>query len=341
MTLYEVIGTGAYGCVFKAKCDDLVCAAKCLYQQFCDGRSIQTRRSSYQAKSPERRFLDEIELLASLKHPNIVQYLGVTTYSNGPILLMELLDECLTHFLNGKAPLPLPTELSICHDIALALSYLHSRNIIHRDLSSNNVLMLCGQRAKVSDFGMAKLYSKHDINAFCPGTRVYMPPEVFTSHKYTDKVDCFSFGMLVIQVITRSWPSPTTNMVPQSEFYRRVNDIAKIPDGHVLRDVARLCLNDCEQYRPSARDLCSIIDILQNTCKKKLAEIEQLNLTAPTAFSATVPTLPPSLGTVPSLNLTIGQPAPPHWTIPSAYLGPTALPPPPGTFYSATEGHFH
>ena len=268
VTLLEVIGRGAFGYVVKVKCDDLVCAAKCLNQPFYDGRSSQTR-SSYQTKSPERRFLDEIELMASLKHPNIVQYLGVTTHCNRPILLMELLDECLTHFLNGKAPLPSPTELSICHDIALALSYLHSKNITHRDLSSNNVLMLCGQRAKVSDFGMAKLYSEHGINILCPGTIAYMRPEVFTSHNYTDKVDCFSFGVLVIQVITRSWPSPTTNVEPQSEFYRRANDIAKIPDGHVLRDVACQCINDCEQHRPSASSLCSIIDKLQNTCKKK------------------------------------------------------------------------
>ena len=279
------IGTGAYGSVFKVQCDDLVCAAKLLHPTLVAGFA--------HARSPQKKFLDEIEFLGSLRHPNIVQYLGVRTDpdSNLPILLMELLDESLTQFLNrDHAPLALPTELSICHDITLALSYLHSNGIVHRDLSSNNVLMLGARRAKVSDFGMAKLQNRQVSKTLCPGTEVYMPPEaVQDKPTYTEKIDCFSFGVLAIQVMTKTSPSPGPRnlevivfgrklLEPQSEYNRRENDIAKIPAGHVLRPVACDCLKDSEYERPSASLLCSIIAQLREK-HEKLFDLKDTELT--------------------------------------------------------------
>ena len=153
----EELGVGSYGAVCKAMCDDLPCAAKILH------------RTLFQFTAPGstsimKKFDQECRLLSAIKHPHIVQYLG--TYhdpeSRLPVLLMELMDESLTQFLErSHEPLPYHTEMNLCHDIVLALSYLHSNCIIHRDLSSNNVLLIAGSRAKVSDFGMVKL---HDVN---------------------------------------------------------------------------------------------------------------------------------------------------------------------------------
>ena len=111
-----------------------------------------------------KKFEQECRLLSAVKHPHIVQYLG--TYhdpgSKLPVLLMELMDASLTRFLErSHEPLPYHTEVNLCHDIALALSYLHSNGIVHHDLSSNNVLLIAVSRAKVTDFGMVKLY---DVN---------------------------------------------------------------------------------------------------------------------------------------------------------------------------------
>ena len=108
-----------------------------------------------------RRFEQECQFLSRIKHPNIVQYLGTSRdpRSRRLALLMELMDESLTRFLErSTGPLPYHIQLNICYDVALALSYLHSNAIIHRDLSSNNVLLIGdGSRAKVTDFGMSKL----------------------------------------------------------------------------------------------------------------------------------------------------------------------------------------
>ena len=155
----ESLGIGSYGAVYKAMCDDLPCAAKVLHPalfQFTAPGST----------SVMRKFEQECRLLSAIKHPHIVQYLGTyhDSESRLPVLLMELMDESLTQFLKrSHKPLPYHTEVNLCHDIALALSYLHSNSIVHRDLSSNNVLLIAGSRAKVTDFGMVKLYDVNTI----------------------------------------------------------------------------------------------------------------------------------------------------------------------------------
>ena len=132
-----------------------------------------------------------------------------------PVLLMELMDNSLTHFLESSPqPITYHVQINVCHDITLALSFLHSNGIVHRDLSSNNVLLRGNILAKVTDFGMAKL---GDLNTqatrytftMCPGTDVYMPPETVKDDPvYTEKIDCFSFGVIVIQTLTRLFPKP-------------------------------------------------------------------------------------------------------------------------------------
>ena len=162
----ESLGVGSYGAVCKAMCDGLPCAAKILHPTLFQFTATGTA-------SVMQKFEQECRLLRAIKHPHIVQYLG--TYhdpeSRLPVLLMELMDESLTQFLEqSHKPLPYHTEVILCHDIALALSYLHSNDIIHRDLSSNNVLLIAGSRAKVSDFGMVKVY---DVNC---STAHLIPP---------------------------------------------------------------------------------------------------------------------------------------------------------------------
>ena len=213
----ETLGTGSYGAVCKAMCDQLICAAKLLHPVLF----------APEPSKPIRSFELECEFLSRVNHPNIVQYLG--TYrdpeTNAPVLLMELMDESLTHFLESSTgDIAYHVQINLAQDIAQALAFLHTNGIIHRDLSSNNVLLIAGSRAKVSDFGGSKFT---DLNATrlatmtkCPGTQVYMSPEAFDEPLvYTEKLDIFSYGVLLIQVVTRKFPAPSNQF-----------EIEKIPD---------------------------------------------------------------------------------------------------------------
>ena len=267
----KVLGIGAYGKVCKAKCGQLPCAAKLLHDTLFQDSDPGTRNLT-------SKFRQECQFLSTIKHPSIVQYLGTASdpQSRRPVLLMELMDESLTRFLERlTGPLPYHSQLNICHDVALALAYLHSNSIIHRDLSSNNVLLIGeGSKAKVTDFGMSKLM---DMNprmtppTQVPGTPAYMPPEALTTPPhYFSRLDCFSHGVLTLQIITRNFPDPgdaTTIIedrrfptgrafVPIPEKERRQKDIDLVEPSHPLLSMTLDCLKDRDSERPSADELC-------------------------------------------------------------------------------------
>ena len=263
----ESLGSGSYGGVCRAKCDGLLCAAKIMHPTLFDLRDPGT--ASYL-----RKFREECHLLSLARHPNVVQYLA-TYYDPDtrlPVLLMELCDESLTAFLErSPGPLSYHVQLNICLDIALALVYLHSNALIHRDLTGNNVLMIAGTRAKITDFGMSKLATgnpRMTVLTLCPGNLLYMSPEALDEAKsYTAKLDIFSFGVIVIQILTRQFPNPTDRfqtihdprydkevrlVVPETE--RRQAHLQLIPDTHSLKPLVLQCLKK-EMQRPSALQL--------------------------------------------------------------------------------------
>ena len=282
------LGVGSYGAVYKAKCDELLCAAKILHRTFFQTNDPGIRRVL-------RRFQQECRLLSRIRHPNIVQYLGMwrDPELKLPVLLMELLNESLTKFLErSTAPLPYHTQINIAHDVALALAFLHSKDIVHRDLSSNNVLLTAGKHAKVSDFGMSKLIGARSARrtlTHCPGTEVYMPPEALRDPPvYTKKIDCFSFGPLVIQIITRKFPdpglrtcqvddaqSPTgTAERPVLEEERRRSHISVIARDHSLLPIVIECLKYNHSNRPTSAQLCASISQLKEEPRYQESRLE-------------------------------------------------------------------
>ena len=278
----QTLGTGSYGGVCKAKCDGLLCAAKIMHPTLFDLRDPGT--TSYLC-----RFEEECRLLSLARHPNVVQYLA--TYRDPethlPVLLMELCDESLCKFLERLvASLPYHTELNISHDIVLALDYLHTNGLIHRDLTGNNVLIIAGVRAKVTDFGMSKLAG---INprmtplTLCPGNLQYMSPEALEEPpSYTKKLDIFSLGVLLVQIMTRQFPDPGprfqvvdvpddprfpegTAKVPVTETQRRSGHLKLINSTHPLKAIAITCLKGKERERPSAQQLNNTLSELKRS----------------------------------------------------------------------------
>jgi len=278
------LGKGSYGSVYKAQCDELPCAAKILH-------SIFFQFSDPASQVLVKKFEQECEVMRTMKHPHIVQYLG--TYRDSetglPVLLMELMDESLTKFLERSQDLPFYVKVNLCHDIALALAYLHSSGIIHRDLSSNNILLIAGSRAKVTDFGMSKLIESNPRMTpltQCPGTEVYMSPEALrTPPIYTTKLDTFSFGVLSVQIMTRIFPNPGPARntiedlryptgkieVPVPEVERRKEHIAMVNPSCSLLAIALQCLNDEEKARPTARTLCQKLAAIKDSSEYELS----------------------------------------------------------------------
>ena len=302
----EEIGRGSYGSVIKAKLDNLPCAAKLLHHAF------------FTSHDPHmvdfiRRFKQECRILRQLRHPCIVQFLGVLEdprprSNRRPILLMELMEQSLTHFLESRQrDLPYHVQVSIVYDITLGLDYLHSNGIQHRDLSSNNILLSAGSRAKLTDFGMSKMVDlnprmSRNKQTECPGTLAYMPPEALVKAPgYSDKIDVFSTGVLIVQIITRKFPNPTDPhrrvrdpnykaeiLVPVPELERRENDLRRVFMTHPLRAMALECLKDDDKERPTAANLCQRLTGMLSTpeyADSKSQYNEQLVALPPTSLA--------------------------------------------------------
>ena len=279
----QSLGIGSYGAVCRAKCDDLICAAKILHPTLFDP-GVSDSDCLGAGRLPIQRFEQECEFLSTIKHPNVVQYLGMyKDIDTGlPVLLMELMDSNLTQFLDKlKKIIPYHMQVNICHDVARALAFLHSNRFIHRDLSSNNILMISDVRAKVTDLGMARLSGLKSTRTMCPGTDVYMPPEAVKDQPlYTEKIDCFSFGVITLQILTQLFPKPGNRLktieiahqdfpggaaeVRVPEVERRQNHINKVDPDHPLLIVAKKCLNDVDVERPSAHQLCKLLETLKD-----------------------------------------------------------------------------
>ena len=257
------LGKGAYAIVQELEFMKMKCAGKKLHEVLLD-----QGRAGYSV----RRFAEECRLLSQVRHPNIVQFLGVHFQQGvrAPILIMEFLHTNLTSCIDQYVILPKEIGYSILHDVALGLCYLHSQTppIIHRDLSSNNVLLTANMTAKISDLGVARIFNLTPLQVSrmtqTPGTPAYMPPEVMVANpKYDTSVDEFSYGILMIHMFSGRWPEPQVGpnrmeegrLIPVTEAERRDVFLRAIGNEHPLMDLILRLINNDPQVRSHASEI--------------------------------------------------------------------------------------
>ena len=157
------------------------------------------------------KYKHECQLMSSLRHPNVTQFLGLCFLPGTqlPLLVMERLETNLDDILEHAQNLPLPLKCSILENVASGLLYLHKRNppVIHRDLTSRNVLLTTSLMAKITDMGNSRIIKPGQVVKTLtelPGTALYMPPEAQDdAHRYGPSLDIFSFGHLALFTITQ------------------------------------------------------------------------------------------------------------------------------------------
>ena len=259
----QVLGHGSYASVLEMNYMGLKCAGKKIHNVL-----LEHGDTNYTI----RKFEEECHILSQIHHPNIVQFLGITFEQeiSVPILVMEFLPTNLTSCIEKYGILPEEISYSILHDVALGLCYLHSHAppIIHRDLSSNNVLLTANMSAKISDLGVARVLNltPQQISRMTqtPGTPAYMPPEVMVATpRYDASVDEFSYGILMIHIFSGMWPEPQIGqtrierktLIPVSEAERREKFLMAIHNDCPLMDLIHRCISNDPRARPDVDEI--------------------------------------------------------------------------------------
>ena len=288
------IGGGAYG-----KVEEVVvpvgAAAKTIYAFLQEGDDA----TAAELPKAATEFVRECQLMSTLRHPNIVQFLGVAFFpgSRLPALVMERLLTSLHDLLAPDTPptsgavtplsfFSMALKCSVLHNVACGLAYLHGRSppVIHRDLSARNVLLNSEMVAKIADLGVARIVPRVRAAATMtkgPGALIYMPPEVFAEKsRYSASIDVFSLGVATIFTIGGVFPCDPlepnyfddetglvvarTELQRRSKYMRYVNEqlraCGQLRGDHPLIRVIQQCLHNGPHKRPSIREVLHLLE---------------------------------------------------------------------------------
>ncbi|KAH0461306.1 hypothetical protein IEQ34_008881 [Dendrobium chrysotoxum] len=263
------VGQGGFGTVYKGKLDD--------------GMLVATMHD----KQLGTEFQSEVQTLARVEHLNLVRFLGYLEFDNERILVVEYVPNgtLREHLdcLHGDC-LNLVARLDVAIDVAHAVTYLHmyaDHPIIHRDIKSSNILLTENFRAKVADFGFARLGATEidatHVSTQVKGTAGYLDPEYLKTYQLTEKSDVYSFGVLLVELISGRRP-----IEPKRDVKERLTPrwaMKKFMDGDAIQvldpnlpqtpaatlalekilELSLQCLAPTRQSRPSMRMCAEIL----------------------------------------------------------------------------------
>ncbi|XP_065884127.1 uncharacterized protein [Dysidea avara] len=267
------LGRGAYGRAFAVDYCGTICAAKEIHSILVE------EVEEFEMKRTVESFMRECRQCSTLRHPNVIQFLGVYYPTEVgrvqlPVMVMEMMADSLTSFVKKHEKIPLHIKLSIIHEVSLGLCYLHNHDppIVHRDVSPNNVLLTVHHVAKISDLGVAKVIKADSRKTLtkAPGTTDFMPPEALMETPiYGPPMDVFSFAGIVLHTFIQQWPHPSEQVqfdpksrrkVALMEVERRQQYLERMTgEAQVLRPLVEECLDDDPAVRPTIADVCKRI----------------------------------------------------------------------------------
>lgn len=271
----EKIGRGSYWKVYEGRLSGNRCAVKCFKPVF--------KGEDGDAQALRDGIILECSKWLSFDHVNIVKFFGITYIEAShsiPSLILELMDKSLIldHLQNtmaNKLLFPLLTKVSILHQVANGLNYLHSeKNLVHGDLTAGNVLLKEDSPgnfvAKLTDFGMSRAVDGRDMSlSSAYGTLNYMPPEILNTGDVSTKVDVYSLGVLMVHMLTHKVPRPShalvfdSSRVPVavSEFKRYSHLLMNLTkEDKLMIPLIESCIQYDQTYRPFMKDIITKIE---------------------------------------------------------------------------------
>ncbi|CAK43074.1 hypothetical protein CBS63078_6005 [Aspergillus niger] len=217
------IGQGASGSVYVARVKEHATSgvARELYRQYGPRTQVAIKQMDLRSQPRKELIVNEIIVMKDSQHANIVNFLDsfLQEQSNELWVVMEFMEGgALTDVIDNNPVIQEDQIATICAETCKGLAHLHSQNIIHRDIKSDNVLLDRAGHVKITDFGFcAKLTESKSKRATMVGTPYWMAPEVVKQKEYGPKVDCWSLGIMAIEMI-ESEP-PYLNEEPLKALY--------------------------------------------------------------------------------------------------------------------------
>ena len=278
----KTLGCGSYGCVEEVEVAGTLCAAKKIHDFLT--KEDPNWLAKNVADTNIQKFVSECKMMSRLRHPNIVQFLGIWISQASLYLVMEKMMMSLHEVLepdnttksvqlSSLSCIILGLKYSILQDIARGLAFLHKQTppVIHRDLSARNVLLNSAMVAKIADMGMARILPGFGVMMTKqPGACVYMPPEALED-RYDTSIDIFSFGVVALFVLAQEFPQDLKaatytdakkGLVARTELERREKYTTQItfPKTHPLVQLIESCLENRPEARPSIDQVLELLD---------------------------------------------------------------------------------
>ncbi|PON46624.1 Tyrosine-protein kinase [Parasponia andersonii] len=263
------IGTGGYGSVYKAQLpNDKVVALKKLHR-------YEAEELTY-----VKSFTNEVKTLTAIRHRNIVRLYGFCMHKRCMFLIYEYMERgslfCALRNDTEAVELDWSKRVNVIKSVAHALSYMHhdcTPPVVHRDITTSNILLNSGLEAFVSDFGTARqIYPDSSNHTMCAGTYGYIAPELAYTMALSEKCDVFSFGVVALETLMGRHPrellslllsSTSSSLSAQNMLLSEILDQRLSPPRNVLvaRDVvlvvslAFACINAKPSFRPSMKQV--------------------------------------------------------------------------------------